>query len=144
MGDALAELTDALQGLNIRYAVGGSLASSAHGVYRATADGDLIAAISPQQARLLAQTLGKAWYADEEMIERALRERRCFNLIHMGSAIKFDIFPATSDFHFAQLERASITPVVQGSVQCAVTTAEDILLAKLRWYADGGQVSDRQ
>jgi hypothetical protein len=25
-----------------------------------------------------------------------------------------------------------------------VTTAEDILLAKLRWYADGGQVSDRQ
>jgi len=25
-----------------------------------------------------------------------------------------------------------------------VTTAEDILLAKLRWYADGGRVSDRQ
>jgi hypothetical protein len=25
-----------------------------------------------------------------------------------------------------------------------VTTAEDILLAKLRWYRDGGEVSDRQ
>ena len=25
-----------------------------------------------------------------------------------------------------------------------VTTAEDILLAKLRWYRDGGEVSERQ
>src|SRR5690242_6888406 len=144
MGPALAELTAALERLGIRYAVGGSLASSAHGAYRATADGDLIAAISLQQARMLAQTLGKAWYADEEMIERALLARRAFNLIHIGSAMKFDIFPATSDFHLTQLERAGLTPLVQGAVSCPVTTAEDILLAKLRWYADGGEVSDRQ
>jgi hypothetical protein len=144
MGAALAELTTVLERLKIRYAVGGSLASSAHGAYRATADGDLIAAISPQQARALARTLGKTWYADEEMIERALQARRAFNLIHMGSAMKFDIFPAITEFHLTQLERATITPVVQGSVRCSVTTAEDILLAKLRWYADGGEVSDRQ
>ena len=32
----------------------------------------------------------------------------------------------------------------EAQIPCAVTTAEDILLAKLRWYSDGGEVSDRQ
>jgi hypothetical protein len=32
----------------------------------------------------------------------------------------------------------------EGASPCRVTTAEDILLAKLCWYRDGGQVSDRQ
>jgi hypothetical protein len=145
MGTALAELVTALDGLKIRYAVGGSLASSAHGVMRATFDADLIAAIGPYQLRPLCTALGKGWYADEEMMERAMNQGRAFNLIHMGSAIKVDIFPVTSEFHQVQMERAQRTllqPPV--SVECVVTTAEDILLAKLRWYADGGRVSDRQ
>jgi hypothetical protein len=29
-------------------------------------------------------------------------------------------------------------------VRCPVATAEDSLLAKLRWYRDGGNVSDQQ
>lgn len=145
MGKALAELVAALNRLKIRYAVGGSLASSAHGTMRATFDADLIAMIGPYQVRGLCAELGKGWYADEEMMERALNQGRAFNLIHMGSAIKVDIFPVTSEFHQVQMERAQLTrlqPPV--SVDCVVTTAEDILLAKLRWYADGGRVSDRQ
>jgi hypothetical protein len=145
MGTALAELVTALDRLKIRYAVGGSLASSAHGAMRATFDADLIAMIGPYQLKPLCAELGKGWYADEEMMERALRQGRAFNLIHIGSAIKVDIFPVTSEFHHMQIERAQRTllqPPV--SVECVVTTAEDILLAKLRWYADGGRVSDRQ
>jgi hypothetical protein len=145
MGTALAELVIALDGLKIRYAVGGSLASSAHGAMRATFDADLIAMIGLYQLKPLCAALGKGWYADEEMMEGALRQGRAFNLIHIGSAIKVDVFPATSAFHQVQMERAQRTllqPPV--SVECVVTTAEDILLAKLRWYADGGQVSDRQ
>jgi hypothetical protein len=143
MAAALAELTAALDRLGIRYAVGGSLASSAHGAFRATLDGDLIALITPRQARSLTDALGQSWYADQDTIERALGAGRAFNLIHMGSALKFDIFPATSDFHLTQLERAGVTQVLE-RINCVVTTAEDILLAKLRWYADGGEVSDRQ
>jgi hypothetical protein len=30
------------------------------------------------------------------------------------------------------------------AVVCPVSAPEDVLLAKLRWYKDGGQVSDRQ
>jgi len=145
MGSALAELVTVLGRLGIRYAVGGSLASSAHGTIRATLDADLIALIAPVQLRALSTALGKAWYCDEEMMERALRGGSAFNLIHIGSAIKVDIFPATSQFHHAQLERARMThlqPPV--AVDCMVTTAEDILLAKLSWYNEGGRISDRQ
>jgi hypothetical protein len=144
MAGALGELVAALEKLKIRYAIGGSLASSAHGTYRATADGDIVAAIAPAHARQLAATLGRDWYADEEVIERALREGRSFNLIHIKTAMKFDVFPARTDFHRTQLQRAVVTPLLQGALSCQVTTAEDILLAKLRWYADSGEVSDRQ
>ena len=42
------------------------------------------------------------------------------------------------------MERATLVPLGLGQVSCSVATAEDILLAKLRWYREGGEVSDRQ
>ena len=145
LAQGLNELTAALTALGIRFLVGGSLASSAHGVARATFDGDLVALIFPPQAKLLAKALGPGWYAEPEMMRQAIQEGRAFNLIHMGSAMKFDIFPASTEFHESQLERATATPLrVEGAALCLVATAEDILLAKLQWYRDGGEVSDRQ
>ena len=145
LAQGLNELTSALTALGIRFLVSGSLASSAHGVARGTMDGDLVALIFPPQAKLLAKALGPGWYADLGMMEQALRERRAFNLIHMGSAMKFDVFPALTDFHDSELERATPTPLrIEGAVLCPVATSEDSLLSKLQWYRDGGEVSDRQ
>ncbi len=145
LAQGLNELTSALTALGIRFLVGGSLASSAHGIVRATFDGDLVALIFPPQARLLAKALGPGWYAEPEMMRQAIEAGRAFNLIQMGSAMKFDIFPASTEFHEAQLERATATPLqMEGAALCPVATPEDILLAKLQWYRDGGEVSDRQ
>jgi hypothetical protein len=142
---ALNQLISALDSVGIRYAVGGSLASSAHGAFRATEDGDIVAAVVPAQLGPLARALGSNWYADVPMMESALRSSRSFNLIHLGSAFKFDIFPARTDFHAQQLARAKVIQLrLEGATPCAVTTVEDILLAKLRWYLDGGETSDRQ
>jgi hypothetical protein len=145
LAQGLNELTSALTALGIRFAVGGSLASSAHGVARATMDGDLVAMIFPPQAKLLAKTLGPSWYTEPEMMRQAIEAGRAFNLIHMPSAMKFDVFPASTDFHDAELERATLTPLkMEGAAFCPVATPEDALLAKLQWYRDGGEVSDRQ
>jgi hypothetical protein len=112
---------------------------------RATMDGDLVAMIFPAHAKMLARTLGPGWYADPETMDQSIREGRSFNLIHVASAMKFDLFPATSEFHQVQLDRATATPLqVEGADACPVATPEDILLAKLQWYRDGGEVSDRQ
>lgn len=143
---ALSLLVPVLDSLGIRYAIVGSLASSAHGVYRATADGDLLADIRPQQARPLAAALSKDWYGEPDAMESAIRQGRAFNLIHMTTATKVDIFPARTDFHERQIERASVITVFpqDSALQLPVASAEDVVLSKLQWYRAGGEVSEKQ
>ena len=144
LSGTLREITAALNRLGIRYAIGGSIASSARSIWRTTLDVDVVAAIAPSQAEMLAQSLGKDWYVPVDEARRSIEAGRSFNVIHMRNALKVDIFPAHEMFHHTQLSRATVLWLADEGVPCAVTTAEDILLAKLRWYADGGQTSDRQ
>jgi hypothetical protein len=144
LSETLQQITAALTRAGIRYAVGGSVASSARGVWRSTLDIDLIAAVRPDQAQSLATALGPDWYADPEMIREAIKAGRSFNVIQKRLAYKVDIFPATEEFHLAQLERAQSVLLGIEKIPCAVTSTEDILLAKLRWYREGGEVSERQ
>jgi hypothetical protein len=144
LSEVLAEITAALDHVGIRYAIGGSVASSTRGVWRTTLDVDVVAAIRPTQAKDLAAALGPGWYADSEMMRSAIEAGRSFNVIHMAHSTKVDIFPATDEFHIAQLSRATKVPLGAAQIPCDVTSAEDILLAKLSWYRDGGKVSERQ
>ena len=144
LSDALREITAALDRVNIRYAIGGSIASSARSVWRTTLDIDVLAAIAPSQAEALAKSLGKDWYVDVDEGRRSIEAGRSFNVIHIRNAQKVDIFPAIDQFHRTELERATVLRLGDGGIACAVATAEDILLAKLQWYAEGGQTSGRQ
>jgi hypothetical protein len=144
LSDTLREITAALNRVGIRYAIGGSLASSARSVWRTTLDVDLIAAIAPAQSEAFVEALGKDWYADVDAVRDSIAADRSFNVIHMKNVLKVDVFPASGPFHGAQLDRATVLPLGEGRIPCVVTTAEDILLAKLQWYRDGGEVSDRQ
>jgi hypothetical protein len=144
--DAFGPVLAALERLKVRYLLGGSVASSAWGVPRATLDVDLLAEIRPPQAAGFAAALGSGWYADPQAIADAIQAGRPFNIIHIPSGQKFDIFPSTGEFHQAELSRA--TPmsfeIAGQAIRCPVATAEDILLAKLQWYRAGGEVSQRQ
>lgn len=137
-------LTAALEKAKIRYAIGGSVASSARSLWRSTQDVDLIAAIYPAQVNGLLQALGSDWYADADEMRRALQMGRSFNIILISTSTKVDIFPVAEEFQQMQLTRATVVGLGMEQVPCLVTTTEDILLAKLRWYRDGGGVSERQ
>lgn len=142
---ALAILAEALDRLEIAFVVGGSLASSAHGAPRTTYDADLVVRINSQQLDELAECLGPGWYFDVEFARRALQRGQSFNILHMGTVYKFDLFPANTAFRNVEISRATIETVFfEGeTIECPVATAEDILLAKLRWYADGGEASEK-
>ena len=144
LSDTLREIAAALDRVGIRYAIGGSLASSARSVWRTTMDVDLVAAMAPAQAERFVKSLGTDWYADVDQVRDSVAAGRSFNVIHMKNVLKVDVFPAREPFHRAQLDRATVLPLGEGRIPCVVTTAEDILLAKLQWYRDGGEVSDRQ
>jgi hypothetical protein len=144
--NALSLLSAAFELLKIPYLIGGSLASSARGIPRSTVDVDILARLDPVHAEKLAAALGAEWYADAGQIRDSLSAGCAFNLIHRPSLQKFDIFPATDEFHASELQRATTVALKFSSEElvCPAATAEDILLAKLKWYRAGGEVSERQ
>ena len=146
LADAFKILADALERLRIPFLIGGSVASSARSIPRSTMDVDIVARIVPAQATPLAAALGRDWYADPDQMREAIRAGRSFNVIFIPRGYKIDIFPATTEFHAAQLLRAGRIPLPFLGIEdeYPVASAEDILLAKLQWYRDGGKVSERQ
>jgi len=144
---ALEPVVDAFDALLIRYRVGGSVASSALGVPRSTLDVDVVCEmdlkhIDPFVARLVA-----AYYVDAEMICEAIRRRSSFNLIHLASMLKVDVFVRKNRaFDVQAFERCVRKPldVSAGARAFDLTTAEDVILHKLEWYRLGGGVSERQ
>ncbi|MFN2513433.1 MAG: DUF6036 family nucleotidyltransferase [Pyrinomonadaceae bacterium] len=125
----------------------GSLASSMHGMYRSTADIDLLADIKPEHVRPLLDALNKSFYVDDEhAVQQAVEQRRSFNAIHFDSVFKVDIFiPKGDAFARKQLERRQLRKITPDSDEFLyVATAEDTILAKLRWYRDDGEVSSTQ
>lgn len=132
----------------IQYHIGGSVASSAHGIPRTTLDVDLVADIKPHQVMRMAQTLKEIYYIDAAMIENALKNESSFNLIHLETIIKIDVFVLKKDpFNQEVMKRA-----VEGSLNLGeadpflvrFSSPEDIILHKLSWFRLGGEQSERQ
>jgi hypothetical protein len=134
------------EALGIEYHLGGSYASSVHGVPRQTQDVDLVAKLAPEQIEPLVAALGGDFYADAESARRALEQRSSFNVLHLASGVKVDIFClGDSAFDRSEFERARPTRLYgDEAVRIRVKTAEDIVLRKLQWYRMGGETSDRQ
>ena len=139
-------VADALEALGVPYAIGGSFASALHGVMRATMDADLVADLRQEDVAPFVQALGELFYANAEMMREAIGQHRSFNLIHLESMFKVDVFVARPrDFDRAQLARRQLHLLSEDPERRAyVASAEDTVLAKLEWYRMGGEVSDRQ
>lgn len=146
--DALSRILEVLDLLEIPYLIGGSVASSAHGISRPTLDTDFVVDLPAGKTEEFAALLAPDFYADAQMMQEALAAGRAFNLIHYDSTYKFDFFPLRND-EFSRTEfgrRLFIESRSLGGepLECAMATAEDIILRKLLWYRAGGEVSERQ
>ncbi|MFN2408051.1 MAG: hypothetical protein ABR594_18555, partial [Pyrinomonadaceae bacterium] len=96
----LSLVTQALGELRIRYVLVGSFASSMYGLYRATADIDILAEIKGEHIGPLHGALADAFYVDELTMRNAVTQRRSFNAIHFDSVFKVDIFIPHDEFSF--------------------------------------------
>jgi hypothetical protein len=146
--DALARLLEILDLSEIQYSIGGSVASSTHGIPRTTMAVDLVADIKPDQIDDLVGLLQTEFYADAAMMREALSRGRSFNLIHYASAYKFDVFPLRKDdYSRTEFGRRAFTEIRSfgpDPLECAIATAEDTILRKVEWYRAGGETSERQ
>ena len=142
---SVMEVIDVFEELGVAYHVGGSFAGSLHGVPRQTNDLDLVADLSPALASILELRLKDRFYVDASMIRRALRNRKSFNLVHLATGFKIDVFVlGESPFDRMELSRSTGYRVEELSRTLMIKSAEDTVLRKLQWYRLGGEVSDRQ
>jgi len=143
---ALRPVAEAFDALGLRYFLGGSVASSAHGVARASLDADVIAELEPSHVERLAHMLRDAYYTPIDQMRTAAAERRSFNLIHLATMFKIDVFVSKGrPFDRSAADRAR-THMFGDDPDCRffVASAEDTVLAKLEWFRLGGGTSERQ
>ena len=143
---ALCPVLQVLSDLGVRHFVGGSIASSAHGVARASVDGDVVAELGPAHVAPLVAALRDTYYVPEERIRDAVARRASFNLIHLDTMLKVDVFVSQDrPFDRRAFERSRPTSIEgEEGATLPVSSAEDVVLAKLDWYRRGGEVSERQ
>lgn len=136
----------ALERLEIRYLIAGSLASAIHGEPRATRDADILADVRSEHVQLLCEMLEPQFNISKEAIKEALTHRSSFNVIHFESLFKIDIFvPKDRQFDQQEFQRRSMRVVAHNPEKRAyVASAEDVILAKLDWYRQGNEVSEQQ
>jgi hypothetical protein len=144
--DVLLRVARVLAEMQIPYLVVGSVASSMHGFSRATADVDVVADLRTENVAPLFDALKDEYYVDDQAMRRAISLRRMFNLIHLDTMFKVDIYiPKDDEFSRQQFKNARRETLLPGEAGSAYIAApEDTILAKLQWHRRGGEVSERQ
>lgn len=143
----VAQIVNAFDTLGVEYVVGGSLASSVYGIPRATQGVDLVAKMNAAHAEPLARLLRSDFYVDVDMILDAVRRRASFNVIHLATMFKADVFVMKGDsWSREEMQRARAEELTgpQGPLTIRFASPEDTLLHKLVWYRLGNEISDRQ
>ncbi len=144
---ALKPVVDAFDRLSIPYYIGGSIASSAYGTPRTTMDADMVADLAPAQVPSLVELLRDQYYVSDAMITGAIAGTSSFNLIHIETMVKIDVFILKKDpYHQSAFARRCEDQLVEDdpdSVFC-LSSAEDVILSKLLWYEMSRRVSERQ
>ena len=96
LGEAFAPVRAALESAGVRFAVGGSWASTAFGEPRFTNGVDILADFTPDSLGEFVRGLPEACYADADEAIDAVRADRPFNVIYMPLALKFGFFTASA------------------------------------------------
>ena len=143
---ALHPLVHVFNRLGVRHYIGGSVASSIHGAARSTLDVDVVAELDEAVGLQLIASLRDDYYVSKEAMLDALPRRSYFNLIHLATSFKVDIFVSKGRaFDRSAQDRAANEAIGDaGSLTVPTATAEDTILSKLEWYRPGNETSQRQ
>ena len=145
--DAIQPVIKAFERLGILYYIGGSIASSAYGMARATLDVDIVSELKNEHAHPFAEMLKSEYYIDEKMILDAIKRKSSFNIIHLETMFKIDIFLKKNNPYSKEVfkrKRKENLDEEKADGEFFIASSEDIILNKLEWFRMGGEVSERQ
>jgi len=144
---ALRPVADALDALGVCYYLGGSVASSAHGIARASLDADIVVALEPDHVDPLVNRLASAYYIPVDRLRSAVAARSSCNFIHLATMFKIDVFVSKGrpfDRQAAERARPQAIDEAPDAPRVPIAAPEDSVLAKLEWVGLGGETSERR
>ena len=142
--DAFSCQVRVLKESGVAHMVTGSVASTYHGISRATLDVDMVIDPKPDQiVRLVSLLSENGFYVSGQNAAAALRSRTQFNVIHMESVWKIDLI-IRKDRPFSQSEFDRRQPATILGTDTFVATAEDLILAKLEWSKTSSSSQQRR
>lgn len=123
-----------LKKIGIPYVIGGSYASSIHGEPRSTRDCDFLIELDADLLDSFVEEFQDDFYLSRQAISEAIELKRSFNLIHLETGFKLDLFVSRGrEYDRERLARGISLELARGSI--CVSTAEDTILSKLEWYS---------
>jgi hypothetical protein len=95
---------------------------------------DVVVAMQPHQLSGWLESLDpEAFYVPDEFARSAIHDGGSFNVLHLLGGAKIDVFvPAHGDTLAEAMLQRRVRSDVFGE-ECWIATAEDVVLAKLRW-----------
>lgn len=144
---ALKPVIATLDQLDVVYCVGGSVASSIHGIPRTTLDVDVVCDLKLSDVDPFVRFLEPTYYVSEDAVKSAVLHQGSFNLVHYDTMMKVDVFKLKRrEFDLQAMQRRVYRPAsgATADTHLYLSSPEDIILNKLEWYRMGEQVSERQ
>ena len=140
---AIGRVIDELNRLQVAYVLTGSLARNVYCSPRATIDADFVVVANPKQLQQLFQQLKDEFQLEEQMAFETVTGKTQHKLRHRASRFLIEIFEARLDdpHERSRLERRQ--PLSFERYTTYVTTAEDVIVQKLRWYKQIRRGKDR-
>ncbi len=138
--DVIAIFVSILEELGIKYALGGSIASSVYGRVRFTQDADITLEPFDDKAESFFEMVKDQFYISKNAMKHALIETASFNIIHLATAFKIDLFIRKNNIFGEQVLKRARNLSLSGKKEkkFSVVSPEDIILLKLLWYRDSG------
>jgi hypothetical protein len=126
-----------LESAAIEYMLTGSVAMAWYAQPRQTRDIDLVVELPESKVDLIVKAFSPDFYLDPETVRVEVRRRGMFNMIEETLVMKVDMILRRPDAHgtVAFKRRRQIELVAGFSLY--IISPEDLILAKLRWAAEG-------
>ena len=141
--EVLRDAVTRLEQAGVAYMLTGSIALSYYAEPRMTRDIDIVVEFAPRDSGAVAALFSPDYYLSQADVERALRERGMFNVLHLQEIVKIDfIVRKDTPYRAAEFERRRRVPMP--GFEAWIVSREDLILSKLAWAKDSGSELQRR
>ncbi|MCK4385973.1 MAG: hypothetical protein KAW52_06890 [candidate division Zixibacteria bacterium] len=133
--EVLKIVAERLNQIGIPYMITGSIPVSYYAIPRMTRDIDMVIELEEKDVEKITSLFSGDFYIDKESVQKAVREKGIFNIIHNTLIVKIDfIIRKENTYRKEEFRRRRKIRIEE--TEAFLTTPEDLILSKLYWSKD--------